>query len=156
MGMDVYGKKPKNNQGEYFRANVWYWHPLWSYCEQLHPTIASKVQHAHDNSGDGLNASDSLLLSNLLKRDIETGITQNYIKEYYEYLDSLPLEDCQYCNGKGTRDWSQEDGTTLTKQCNGCKGELKVKSFQTWYHMDLHLMKEFQQFLENCGGFKIC
>jgi hypothetical protein len=156
MGMDVYGKKPKNDQGEYFRANVWYWHPLWSYCEELHPSIASKVKNGHVNSGDGLNSIDSIALAELLKRDIETGVTEKYIKDYYDYLNSLPLEDCTYCNSTGTRDWPQEDGTTLTKECNGCKGQKKVKPFSTWYQMDLDLMKEFQQFLENCGGFKIC
>ena len=70
-------------------------------------------------------------------------------------MDSLPLEDCKLCNSQGTRDWDQEDGTVKTEQCNNCKGTLKVKSFSTWSHMDLEVMKEFQVFLENCGGFNI-
>jgi hypothetical protein len=28
MGMDVYGKEPKSDKGEYFRNNVWWWRPL--------------------------------------------------------------------------------------------------------------------------------
>ena len=28
MGMDVYGRKPSSPDGEYFRANVWSWHPI--------------------------------------------------------------------------------------------------------------------------------
>tara|TARA_Y100000401_G_C8285911_1_gene206028 strand:+ start:215 stop:586 length:372 start_codon:yes stop_codon:yes gene_type:complete len=28
MGMDVYGNEPKNEKGEYFRANVWSWRPI--------------------------------------------------------------------------------------------------------------------------------
>lgn len=155
MGMDVFGTKPKNEQGEYFRANVWYWHPLWNCVENLHPIIANKCESPHDNSGSGLNARDSLALSKLLKKDLENGIIQEYIDDYNEYINSLPLEDCSYCDGKGTRDWDQEDGTVLTKQCNSCQGTLKVKPFESWYHMDLDLMKEFQVFLENCGGFSI-
>ena len=31
MGMDVYGKEPKNETGEYFRSNVWWWRRLWDF-----------------------------------------------------------------------------------------------------------------------------
>ena len=155
MGMDVYGRKPKNEQGEYFRANVWYWHPLWDCLHQLHPVICDKCESPHDNSGDGLNARDSLALSKLLKKDLEKGTIEEYISQYDAHMNSLPLEDCKACDGHGVRDWDQEDGTIKVEQCNNCKGTLKVKSFSTWYHIDLELMKEFQVFLENCGGFNI-
>lgn len=173
MGMDVYGKKPTSERGEYFRSNVWYWHPLWGCCEDLYPTIAGKVKNGHDNSGDGLNAPDSLALAKLLKRDIESGVIQKYIQDYMDYLDSLPLEDCQYCQATGKRAWHAEhpavsqavkdnpdteinENSEYVLVCNSCKGEKKVRNFQTWYPMDLGLMKEFQQFLEDCGGFRIC
>ena len=156
MGLDVYGRKPKNEQGEYFRANVWYWNPLRTCLDDLHPTICAKCESPHDNSGDGLNARDSLTLSKLLKKDLEKGIIEEYISQYYAHINSLPLEDCKYCEGTGNRDWDQDDGTVTTQQCNSCNGTLKVKSHITWYHMDLDLMKEFQIFLENCGGFQIC
>jgi hypothetical protein len=28
MGFDVYGKAPTAREGEYFRRNIWGWHPL--------------------------------------------------------------------------------------------------------------------------------
>lgn len=155
MGMDVYGNKPKNESGEYFRANVWFWHPLWDCLETLHPTLCSKCQSPHDNSGSGLNARDSLALSKLLKEDLENGTIEKYIKQRDDYLASLSKEDCKYCNGKGTRSWPNQDGTEEIKECNVCHGQLKVDSFQTWYRMDIEVMKEFQVFLENCGGFQI-
>lgn len=154
MGMDVVGLKPKNKTGEYFRANVWYWHPLWSYCEYAHPTIASKVEHAHSNDGGGLNSRDSITLARLLKKDIESGSLQKFIDDYQKELDALPLEDCKYCDEDGNRTWD-ENGLTVVKQCNVCSGSKKVEQFSTWYKMDFELMKEFQQFLENCGGFQI-
>jgi hypothetical protein len=156
MGMDVYGTKPKNEQGEYFRANVWYWHPLWDCLDKLHPNICGKCESPHDNSGSGLNAKDSITLSKLLKKDLEDGTIQLYIEKYKADLDSLPLEDCQYCEGLGVRVWLQADGTSKTLQCNSCNGTLKVSNFSTHYHMDYDLVVEFQQFLENCGGFQIC
>ena len=68
MGMDVYGNNPKNEQGEYFRSNVWYWHPLWDCLDQLHPTLCQKCESPHDNSGSGLNSRDATALSKLLKK----------------------------------------------------------------------------------------
>lgn len=156
MGMDVYGIKPKTEAGEYFRSNVWYWHPLWDCLETLHPAICGRCESPHDNSGSGLNAKDSLALSRLLKKDLEKGIIEQYIKDYYLHINSIPLEDCKYCDSKGTRDWPQDDGTVKTEECNFCSGTLKVKSHQTWYCMDLDLVKEFQLFLQDCGGFRIC
>jgi hypothetical protein len=155
MGMDVYGIKPKNQAGEYFRSNVWFWHPLWDCLEELHPAICGRCESPHDNSGSGLNAKDSSALSKLLKKDLEKGIIEKYIADYRAAIEAIPLEDCKYCDSKGTRDWPQDDGTVKTQECNSCSGTLKVKSHQTWYCMDLDLMKEFQVFLENCGGFTI-
>ena len=156
MGMDVYGVKPKNQAGEYFRSNVWFWHPLWDCLENLHPTLCEKCESPHDNSGSGLNARDSLALSKLLKKDLDSGVIEEYIKKYDEAVALVPLEDCKFCDNKGTRDWPSDDGTVLTKQCNACNGTLKVPNFATHYHMDIELMKEFQIFLQNCGGFTIC
>jgi hypothetical protein len=159
MGMDVYGVKPKNEVGEYFRANVWYWHPLWDCLAQLHPTICDKCESPHDNSGAGLSAKDSITLAKLLKKDLEDGTIKAYIEQYKSYMDSLPLEDCKYCDGLGVRVWKEADATgqeqSVTKQCNACLGTLKVSSFATHYHMDYDLVVEFQQFLQNCGGFRI-
>ena len=160
MGMDVFGKNPKNEVGEYFRANVWYWHPLWDCLEQLHPTICQKCESPHDNSGAGLDAKNSITLAKLLKKDLEDGTIKAYIDQYKAHIDSLPLEDCKYCDGLGVRVWREKDSTgqeqSVTKQCNSCEGTLKVKSHQTWYCMDYDLVVEFQLFLQNCGGFRIC
>lgn len=160
MGMDVYGSKPKNEQGEYFRSNVWYWHPLWDCLEELHPILCGKVESPHDNSGSGLNARDSLALSKLLKKDLEDGTIGRYITQYMDHIKSIPKEDCIFCDGLGVRVWKEADANgqeqSVTKQCNACNGTLKVDNFKTNYPMDFELMLEFQVFLENCGGFQIC
>jgi hypothetical protein len=156
MGMDVYGNKPKNEQGEYFRANVWYWRPLWSFVEDIHPAIAAKVPEAHYNSGDGLNAKDSLALANLIKKDLETGVVENYIQHFKEEIEKIPLDDCKYCDQKGYRSFTDSSGNESMKPCNACHGTLKVKSVLTWYQMDIEVFKDFQIFLQNCGGFRIC
>jgi len=155
MGMDVYGRKPKNDLGKYFRANLWYWRPLWMYVEHAHPLIASRVESPQLNDGSGLNSKDSYTLARLLKKDIESGALEKYIEDFHSYLNALPLEDCTYCDENGNLSATISSGATSLVQCNTCKGTKKRESILTWYRMNLNLMKEFQQFLENCGGFEI-
>jgi hypothetical protein len=161
MGMDVFGNNPKNEVGEYFRRNVWGWHPLWEYCQDAHPDIANKVENGHSNDGDGLASADSIKLAKALKKDIRSGSAEKYIQGRNELLNSLPLEDCKYCNTTGKRTWKAGEGPNDTSQvqiktCNGCNGEGKVKNWSTNYYLDLDDIKDFAEFLENCGGFRIC
>ncbi len=155
MGMDVYGNKPKSDKGEYFRASIWSWHPLWDYCLDAHPAIAGKVQYGHFNDGDGLKSLDSKTLGKLLLKDIESGTAQNYIDARQKMLDELPLVDCIYCDETGHRTWTQENGLDIVKICNACNGERKVKQFATSYSLSIERIQEFAEFLVDSGGFKI-
>jgi hypothetical protein len=94
MGMDVFGLKPKTEKGEYFRNNVWWWHPLWTYCCYTCPELANKVESGHDNSGDGLDAVDSRRLGFLIQESITTGAAQEYVDEYNKDTATLPDEPC--------------------------------------------------------------
>ena len=66
MGMDVYGVAATSEAGEYFRKNVWGWHPLWNLCEELSPEMTGTVKYAHSNDGDGLNGADARQLGRVL------------------------------------------------------------------------------------------
>lgn len=151
MGMDVYGNNPSNSKGEYFRNNVWFWHPLWEYCLDFHPDPAAKVTEGHSNSGDGLNSEDSIKLGNLLKKDLASGKVKSFQDKYTKQIESLPLVECSPCKGTGIRNDQYVNGT-----CNSCSGEGKVKDFQTNYPFAESNVEEFAEFLVNCGGFKIC
>lgn len=61
MGMDVIGKRPTSKAGEYFRRNVWHWHPLADYIVTIAPDTASSCKRWHTNEGDGLNAKQSVV-----------------------------------------------------------------------------------------------
>lgn len=93
MGMDVIGKAPANETGEYFRNNVWWWRPLWNYCEVVAPELTKSVKYAQTNDGDGLKAKESVLLSKLLFNEIESGRTAEYAARYYKELAELPVVD---------------------------------------------------------------
>lgn len=151
MGMDVYGTEPLNQKGEYFRNNVWWWHPLWSYCQEVHPDITFPVKNGHDNSGDGLDSKGAINLGLALKKDIASGAVLSYEQKRTSYLDSLPLEPCSQCETTGIRDDEYVKGL-----CNCCSGSGKVKSFETNYHFDPENVEIFAEFLINSGGFSIC
>ena len=152
MGFDLYSLgNHKSSNGEYFRNNVWWWRPLWNYCLINYPTLANKVKYANSNDGDGLNSRDSKNLAFLIKKDIENGKAQKYANERQIYLDSLPLQKCEHCNGTGVRNDRYVQG-----ECNGCHGAGKVKQWQTYYPFSIENLSEFQEFLDNCGGFSIC
>lgn len=56
MGMDVYGLKPKNKKGEYFRANVWSWRPIVTIMEEaggeeLFDEKSWESMHFNDGAG---------------------------------------------------------------------------------------------------------
>lgn len=171
MGMDVYGKMPKNEVGEYFRRNVWGWRPLWDYCVDNFPELVGEVS-GHYNDGDGLNADGSLELAKLIRAQIKDGSAQNYIQERNNHLASLERPACDLCQGTGirtdavgvengmpTRALSPEMSMLTGRThgyCNGCQGEGKKDAWETNYGLDLEDIEEFAEFLENCGGFEIC
>lgn len=172
MGMDVYGKNPTNEVGAYFRRNVWGWHPLWEYCESLHAETVSSVVEGHSNSGDGLGAEGSAELAKLLRQDLLDGTAESFIVSRNRYLSELERPACELCSGTGIR--SDEIGVEnkmpekelspemamLTGRthgwCNACSGEGKRDAWETNYFLELDDLKEFADFLENCGGFEIC
>jgi hypothetical protein len=151
MGMDVYGVKPKTEKGEYFRNNVWWWRPLWDFCLDNYPELAGKVENGHCNSGHGLNATDSKRLATLIKKDLESGKVHEYKIKREAYLNSLPLRGCEHCDSTGIRNDEYVKGT-----CNACKGVGQVKDWATQYPFDVNNVIQFQEFLDNCGGFSIC
>lgn len=156
MGMDVYGIKPKTKKGEYFRNNVWYWHPLWDYCCTIDKTLIERVPEGHSNSGDGLDATGARQLAFKLQEEIESGRAEQYVNTYETERKAIPKNDCSYCDENGEREWKQENGEPYKKTCNACQGTKKVDSWESHYPMDLDNIKEFTAFLMDCGGFQIC
>jgi len=171
MGMDVMGKNATSKKGEYFRNNVWWWRPLWNYCEELHGEIVSQVEYGHSNDGDGLDADDARMLGEALLADIESGVTAEYHEQYRKYLSELPMKDCEYCGATGirtdavgvehgmpTQELEPEVAILVGRThgyCNGCRGEGRVEHFLTNYDFSVDNVREFAEFLLDCGGFEI-
>lgn len=160
MGMDVYGLAPKSEKGEYFRNNVWWWRPLWDYCEAVYPKC--QEVSGHTNDGDGFNEYEAEILSNVLLVHINRGNTKEYELTRQAFLDALPDEPCDMCNGVGIvqvkEGWYDyvEGEITFRDPCNGCDGKGVKRPFETHYPFSVDNVKEFAEFLKESGGFQIC
>jgi DnaJ-class molecular chaperone len=150
MGMDISGKKPRTEVGEYVRFNVWHWRPLWTFCEFLAPALTDLVQYGHSNDGDGLDDERSVELGRLLETALSNGVAVNYTEERDAKLTSMPDEACDICKGTGRR-----EDAVLIGPCNGCSGSGQVRPWATWYRLAPEDITEFAAFLKDCGGFEI-
>jgi hypothetical protein len=155
MGMDVYGKKPSSEVGKYFRANVWSWHPLWTYCATVAPKTCGKVANAHSNDGDGLGVRDSKALARALLAELDSGRTKKYAAELAAKLAALPKEKCTICGGTGKRATPPVCGPG-DMHCNGCDGAGERQKIDAWYGFEEDRVRRFAEFLADCGGFEIC
>jgi hypothetical protein len=171
MGMDVYGNNPISEKGEYFRNNVWWWRPLWDFCEEVAPELTEGVS-GHYNDGDGLDEEGAKALANILTISLAEGVVDTYEQKRKEYLESLPKEPCKYCDSTGVRTdsvgvehgfdvqvLSDAEASALGRTigyCNGCQGKGVTDSWETHYPFSRTNVEEFAEFLADCGGFKIC
>ena len=171
MGMDVMGLEPTSEKGEYFRRNVWGWHPLWELCQNLVPDVCGDMDNCHYNDGDGLDEISAIDLRDALVCLVEDGTVKAYINERNEHLASLPLEDYEFCQTTGIRndevgkqfrmdtfELSEEQAILLGRThgfCNACHGEGKKASFATNYGVDEQDVADWIAFLSDCGGFAV-
>ncbi len=174
MGMDVYGKKPTSEKGEYFRNNVWWWRPLWDYCCEVASDVISDslAENGHYNGGAGLDGIMALALAEILRDELESGRTAEYERKQNEYRASLPREKCELCEGTGIRTDKvgvengmptralDEPEAILTGRthgwCNGCRGIGTQESWESGYPFSTENVREFVEFLTDSGGFSIC
>jgi hypothetical protein len=178
MGMDVYGNNPTSETGDYFRLNVWWWHPLANYCCEVAPEITAPCTHWHSNDGDGLDAERAGALAEALQREISAGRTAAYEKIYTSKQEMAPNEPCDICDGTGTRKPVPErelpegdevfvmfcgpepeigagDPNNGGIKCNGCDGTGTVRPWATNYPFSVEKVEKFVAFLRECGGFCI-
>jgi len=172
MGMDIYGKKPTTDKGEYFRNNVWWWRPLADFCiERYADEVGFDGEGWHFNDGRGLNATKAKKLARLLRDDLDNGSVLMYELAYRERMAELPRLACGICDSTGIRtDKVGVDMGQPTKElkpevqiltgrthgwCNGCDGVGTTEHWMASYPFDCQNVREFCEFLENCGGFEI-
>lgn len=165
MGMDVFGKHPENEDGRYFRNNIWWWGPLATFLTETYPDLTAACTYWYSNDGDGLDAEGAKALAAAVQRDLDSGLVAKYAKDREEHLASLPLIECNLCAGTGIRTDEvgrsygfdvPRDPLTGKGGCNGCEGNGKVRPWGADSPFDVENVREFAGFLSACGGFEIC
>lgn len=165
MGMDVYGTNPTDTVGEYFRANVWWWHPLADYCLTAHQDLTEGCIHWHSNDGDGLDAAQATRLADALDADLESGRVAAWVEVRDTMLAALPNLTCHLCNGSGVRTDEighrfgydvPRDPETGRGGCNGCGGRGENEHPERSYPFDADIVARFAAFIRHSGGFEIC
>lgn len=157
----------ERNPGVYFRASVWSWHPIWEYvCRVAGDLIDEETRNAcHYNDGRGLDEETSKKVAARLYVELHTGGTERFIEDAEESLKALPDEPCRLCEGTGVR--TDAIGVQMGQPekdnphtggkgwCNGCGGKGTIRPWATHYGFDRDHLREFAEFLEHCGGFKV-
>ena len=142
-----------NNPGDYFRANVWYWRPLWEYvCDVCDDILTEKdMEGGAFNDGYEISNDKALDIANRLEDLNKDGTILKHQIEREAYLKNLSKVDCTTCNGTGQRNDEYVKG-----DCNGCEGEGKREDWETHYPFESDFVLEFAQFCKQSGGFSIC
>ena len=148
MGFDLYGLSPQSNVpkpvvtdwndkkqtkayfnyqentvGSYFRANVWWWRPLWEYvcmnCDDI--LTLDDVEHGEFNDGHKISKTKAKKIAARLRRLDRQGKIMEYELGHKQFIESLPKEECDICDGTGKRKEAPKTGAGDIK-CNGCQG----------------------------------
>ena len=139
------------NCGVYFRNNVWWWRPLWSYCYEVceHLLTDEEWQAGSYNDGHEYDEDVCIAMAELLQAEIDDGSCQRYQEWYQSKLDNTPNETCSRCNGNNR-------GRKKKKDCNPCEGTGEQESWSKSYPFHVDNVQRFVNFLKECGGMSIC
>ena len=151
---DTKNKYEKENPGQYFRNNVWWWRPLWDYvCEVCEDVMTEEEMEAGgSNSGFSIPWLTAVDMVEKLQKEIAAKNHKKYETSHTNELKSLPDEKCNYCKGSGIR----TDLATKESKCNVCQGKGTNRPFSTNYPFSAKNVEEFTEFLSQSGGIQIC
>lgn len=164
MGMDVFGREPSSERGEYFRSNVWWWHPLAAFVQEVCPRESEGCEYWHSNDGDGLDREQTAALVRALDAALEAGKVDAHAEQLKSAAAVIDREICRLCDGSGLRrdeigrrhGFDRRDPDSGEGGCNGCQGVGTTMPPGSDVCFTREHVEEFLAFLRDCGGFDIC
>jgi len=160
MGVDISGRKPKTEAGDYFCSNWWGWRPIVAISEAA--MISSKLDYDTSywgsNDGKGLRTQKQC---DKLADAIELLISNNYNEYLAEDDDRIYIVMGSWCEAGTGRFIGSEREHVLNQQFE--YGDMLYAPVvaedgtmvESSYSTSLGRLKEWITFLRNCGGFKI-
>jgi len=91
MGFDLNGVDPISIKGEYFRANVWWWRPLWKFVCNYSDDILNEEDKERGTWNDWheiTNKKANKIADRIYDLD-KKGEIKKYEKEYKKEIDNL-------------------------------------------------------------------
>ena len=132
MGMDVSGRNPDSEAGEYFRANVWSWRPIHHLIYELCSDLFDEetLERLGYNGGAGPeDAATCLEMANRFEQWMERNIEGHGID----------------IAGIGVK----PDGSLVTGD------DADADDVKSPYGVGDEHLKEWVEFLRHCGGFEV-
>tara|TARA_R100000005_G_C4983963_1_gene192810 strand:- start:20 stop:661 length:642 start_codon:yes stop_codon:yes gene_type:complete len=160
-------KYNKDNPGEYFRNNVWFWRPLWDFvCNTCDDFLTDKdITGGHSNDGHRISATKANRIAKRLNKHLKSGVVDAVQKEAEERaakarkhnaeveakLEQIKV-DVEEITGKDDlvpRDYPEELYAKWTRINN-------TKDWNDSYPFSKENIQNFATFCEQSGGFEIC
>jgi len=160
MGVDISGRKPKTEEGDYFCSNWWGWRPILAISEaaMINSKLDYDTSYWGSNDGKGLRTQKQC---DKLADAIELLISNNYNEYLTEDDDRIYIVMGSWCEaGTGKFIGSEREhilnqqyeyGDILYAPVVAEDGTLVESSYST----SLGRIKQWITFLRSCGGFKI-
>lgn len=138
MGMDLIGLNPKSDRGKYFRSSIPAWYSLIEILRNTCPDILADklIDRISVNGGQRITVRQSNLIAYRLAQYMEHNIEGNTVRSYQHPLASVCAQILA--------DTLKDNSISALERPN--KIVFKIS--------DKHL-KEFAEFLHDCGGFTV-
>ena len=160
MGVDISGRKPKTNEGDYFCSNWWGCRPIQAISEaaMLNSKLDYDTSNWGSNDGKGLRTQKQC---DKLADAIELLISNNYNEYLTEDDDRIYIVMGSWCEAGTGRFIPSEDSLSLNEQYE--YGDILYAPVvaengvmvESSYSTSLGILKQWITFLRSCGGFKI-
>ena len=160
MGVDISGRKPKTDEGDYFASNWWGWRPIHAISEaaMLSSKLDYDTSYWGSNDGKGLRTQKQC---DKLADAIELLISNNWNEYLTEDDDRIYIVMGSWCEAGTGRFIPSEDSLSLNEQYE--YGDILYAPVvaengvmvESSYSTSLGRLKQWITFLRSCGGFKI-
>ena len=155
------------NPGTYFRNNVWWWRPLWSFtCDHCEDILTDDDMNAGCyNDAYIITEDKAVAIAKRLKEALEEPETQEYLENHMKAMEKAKKHNEMIEQEKKALD---EIAVTITGDKDiapiNYPKDLKKKfdelldkrDWASSYHISRDNIEHFAEFAEQSGGFSIC
>lgn len=161
---DTLNEWENSNPGIYFRNNVWWWRPLWSYVALNCPFLTEdEIEAGGWNDGRKIDEMKAMLIASTLEDLIESGAVKKHEKQYEDNRNKIQLKNKLIENkmDKITEIVKEKYGELVPKDYpEPYRSDwTKLQESKDWggsYPFNEDNVKRFAAFCKESGGFEIC